>query len=85
MSKKFIGGIALAALVLAGAYSIMIGASPRTANHDVILSPDVMEHMEHRLGGCPEGPPCPPTPAQPAGTGSEPGTCGGDIPCPKPE
>ena len=46
------------------------------------VAPDV---IEHRLGGCPEGPPCPkaPMPAQPPDAGVDSGDCSDEKPCPK--
>ncbi len=42
--------------------------------------------IDHRLGGCPEGPPCPPASGtEPPGTGAEPPDCGDGKPCPKAE
>ena len=46
------------------------------------VPPDV---IDHRLGGCPEGPPCPPASGTPppAAPAAEPADCGDGNPCPK--
>ena len=40
--------------------------------------------IDHRLGGCPEGPPCPPAAGtEPPSPAAEPADCGDGKPCPK--
>lgn len=60
---------------------------PHKTRGDSYDGPSRDDVLEHRLGGCPEGPPCPSPSssiAQPSSP-SEPESCGGDTPCPKDE
>jgi hypothetical protein len=60
-------------------------ASPPAPRSDTRNSVD--DVIEHRLGGCPEGPPCPSPSSSTTAPGAppEPESCGENTPCPKGE